>query len=87
MKFRIKGTRRLCCPELDRFSLQTLNIHNLIFRPPKRVIQDFLESLAKVIHNFYNHQEVIPGLIKSNIIVFEICSDGGQNTATSLQNS
>jgi arginyl-tRNA synthetase len=23
------------------------------------VIQDFLESLAKVLHEFYNHQEVI----------------------------
>jgi hypothetical protein len=48
------------------------------------VIQDFLQSLAKALHNFYNHQEVIPGLIKSNITVFEICSDSGQNTATSL---
>jgi hypothetical protein len=69
---------------LGRFSIHTLIIHNLIFRSPKRVIQDFLESLAKALHNFYNHQEVIPGLIKSNIIVFEIFSDGGQNTATSL---
>jgi hypothetical protein len=81
---RTKDIRRLCCQELDKFSLQTLNIHNLIFRSPKRVIQDFLESLAKLIHNFYNHQEVIPGLIKSNITVFEICSDRGQNTTTSL---
>jgi hypothetical protein len=77
MQFRIKDIRRLCCLESDRFSLQTLNIHNLIFRSPKSVIQDFLESLAKVLHNFYNHQEVIQCLIKSNIIVFEICSDGG----------
>jgi hypothetical protein len=28
---------------------------------------------------------VIPGLIKSNITVFEICSDRGQNRATSLK--
>jgi len=48
------------------------------------VIQDFLESLEKTLHNFYNHQEVIPVLIKSNITVFEICSDRGQNTAISL---
>jgi hypothetical protein len=84
MQFRIKDIRRLYCPELDRFSLQTLNIHNSSFRSPKRVIQDFLESSAKVLHNFYNHQEVILGLIKSNITVFEICSERGQNTATSL---
>jgi hypothetical protein len=44
MQFRIKYIRRLCCPELDRFSLHILNIHNLIFRSPKRVIQDILES-------------------------------------------
>jgi hypothetical protein len=43
-----------------------------------------LESLAKVIRNFYNHQEVIQCLTKSNNTVFEICSDGGQNTASSL---
>jgi hypothetical protein len=43
-----------------------------------------LESLAKVLHNFFNHQEVIQWLSKSNNTVFEICSDGGQNTATSL---
>jgi hypothetical protein len=43
-----------------------------------------LKSLEKVLHNFYNHQEVIPGLTKSNITVFEICSDGGQNTTSSL---
>jgi hypothetical protein len=48
------------------------------------VIQDFLESSAKALHNFYNHQEVIPGLIKPNITVFKICSDSGQNTASSL---
>jgi hypothetical protein len=71
-------------PELDRFSLQTLNIHNLIFRPPKIVIQDFLESLAIALHNFYNHQEVILCLTESNNAVFKICSDGGQNTATKL---
>jgi hypothetical protein len=59
MQLRIKDTRRLCCLDLDRFSLSTLNIHNLIFRSPKRVIQDFLESSTKLIHNFYNHQEVI----------------------------
>jgi hypothetical protein len=60
MQFSIKDIRRLCCPELDRFSLHTLNIHNLIFRSPKRVIQDFLENSEKEPHNFYNHQEVIP---------------------------
>jgi hypothetical protein len=87
MQLRIKDTRRLCCPELDRFSLQTLNIHNLIFRPPKIVIQDFLESLEKALYNFYIHQEVIQCLTKSNNTIFEICSDGGQNTATSLKNS
>jgi hypothetical protein len=48
------------------------------------VIQDFLESLEKVLHKFYNQQEVIPGLIKSNITVFEIYSDSGQNTATNV---
>ena len=37
---------------LDRFRLHTSNIHNLIFRSPKRVIQDFLESLAKALHTF-----------------------------------
>jgi hypothetical protein len=84
MQFRNKDIRRLCCPELDRFSLLTLNIHNLIFRPPKIVIQDFLESSAKALHNVYNHQEVIQCLTKSNNTVFEICSDRGQNTATSL---
>jgi hypothetical protein len=84
MQFRIKDIRRLCCPELDRFSLHTLNIHNLIFRSPKRVIQDFLESLATVLHNFYNHQEAILYLTKSNNSVFEICSDSGQNTTTIL---
>jgi hypothetical protein len=84
MQLRIKDTRRRCCPDLDRFRFHTSNIQNLIFRPPNRVIQDFLESLAKAIHKFYNHQEVIPGLIKPNITNFEICSDSGQNTATSL---
>jgi hypothetical protein len=84
MQFRIKDIRRLCCPELDRFSLHTLNIHNLIFRSPKRVIQDFLESLAKALYNFYNHQEVIPCLTKLNNTFFEICFDSGQNTATNL---
>jgi hypothetical protein len=87
MQFRIKDIRRLCCPELDRLSLHTLNIHNLIFRSPKRVIQDFLESSAKVLHNVYNHQEVILCLTKSNNTVFKICSDSGQNTTTSLLNS
>jgi hypothetical protein len=84
MQFRIKDIRRLCCPEVDIFSLHTLNIHNLIFKSLKRVIQDFLESLSKVLTNFYNHQEVIQCLTKSNNSVFEICSDSGQNTATSL---
>jgi hypothetical protein len=84
MQFRIKDIRRLCCPELDRFSLHTLNIHNLIFRSLKRVLQDFLESLENVPHKLYNHQEVILCLTKSNNSVFEICSDSGQNTATSL---
>jgi hypothetical protein len=41
------------------------------------VIQDFLESLEKVLHNFYNHQEVILCLIKSNNTLFEIYSDSG----------
>jgi hypothetical protein len=77
MQLRIKDTRRLCCPELDRLSLHTLNIHNLILITPKRVIHDFLESLAKVIHNFYNHQEVILCLTKSNNSVFETCSNSG----------
>jgi hypothetical protein len=43
-----------------------------------------LERLVKSLHKFYNHQEVILGLIKSNITVFEICSDSGQNTTISL---
>jgi hypothetical protein len=33
--------------------------------------------LAKALHNIYNHQELILGLIKSNITVFEVCSDSG----------
>jgi hypothetical protein len=41
------------------FSLHSLNTYNLIFGPPKRVIQELLESLEKVLHKFYNHQEVI----------------------------
>jgi hypothetical protein len=77
MQFRIKDIRRLCCPELDRFNLHTLNIHNVIFRSPKRVIKDFLESLEKALHNFYNHQEVILCLTKPNNSVLEICSDSG----------
>jgi hypothetical protein len=84
MQLRIKDIRRLCYSELDRFSLHTLNIHNVIFRSPKRVIQDFLESSAKSLHNFYNHQEVITCLTKSNNTVFEICSVSGQNRAISL---
>jgi hypothetical protein len=36
------------------------------------MIQDFLESLVKVLYNFYNHQEVIPNLINPNNTVFEI---------------
>jgi hypothetical protein len=79
-----KALGRLCCPDLDRFRLHTSNAYNLILRPPKRVIQDFLESLAKLIHDFYNHQEVILCLTKSNNSVFEICSDSGQNTSTIL---
>jgi hypothetical protein len=67
MQLRIKDTRRHRCPDLDRFRFHTLNIQNLIFRPPKKVIQDFLESLAKALHNFYNHHEVIPGLIQSTL--------------------
>jgi hypothetical protein len=74
----------LCCPDLDRFRLHTSNTYDLIFRPPKRVIEDYLESLAKVLHNVYNHQEVIQCLTKSNNAVFEIYSDSGQNTATIL---
>jgi hypothetical protein len=58
--------------------------HNLIFSPPKIVIQDFLEILAIALHNFYNHPEVILCLTESNNAVFKICSDGGQNTATKL---
>jgi hypothetical protein len=84
MQLRIKDTRRRCCPDLGRLRFHTSNIQNLIFRPPNRVIQDFLEILAKALHIFYNHQEVIPGLINSNITVFEICSGSGQNTTTSL---
>jgi hypothetical protein len=84
MQLRIKDTRRLYCLEFDTFSLHTLNTYNLIFRSPKRVIQDFLEILAKVLHNFYNHREAILCLIKSNNTIFEICSDSGQNTTTIL---
>jgi hypothetical protein len=84
MQLRIKDTRGLCCPDLDRFKLHTSNAYNLIFRPPKRVIQDFLKISAKVIHNFYNHKEVILCLTKSNNTVFEICSDSGQNTTIFL---
>jgi hypothetical protein len=84
MQLRIKYTRRLCCPDLDRFRLHTSNAYNLIFIPPKRVIQDFLESLEKLIHNFYNHQELILCLTKLNNTVFEIWFDSGQNTATIL---
>jgi hypothetical protein len=79
-----KALGRLCCPDLDRFRLHTSNTYNLIFRPLKRVIQDFLEILAKILHNIYNHQEVILCLTKSNNTVFEICSDSGQNTAIIL---
>jgi hypothetical protein len=84
MQLRIKDTRSLCCPDLDRFRLYTSNAYNLIFRPPKRVIQDLLESSVKLIHNFYNHPEVILCLIKSYNTVFEICSDRGQKIATIL---
>jgi hypothetical protein len=48
------------------------------------MIKDFLESLEKVLHNFYNHQEVILCWTESNNSVFEIYSDSGQNTTTSL---
>jgi hypothetical protein len=51
---------KACYPELDRFSLQTSNFYNLTFIHQKRMIQDFLESLVTVLHNFYNHQEVLP---------------------------
>jgi hypothetical protein len=77
MQLKIKDTRMLCCPGLDKFSLHTSNAYNLTFKPPKRVIQDFLESLAKELHNFYNHQEVILCLTKSNNTIFKICSDSG----------
>jgi hypothetical protein len=48
------------------------------------MIQDFLEILVKVLHNFYNHQEVVPILINLNITVFEICPDSGHNTTIIL---
>jgi arginyl-tRNA synthetase len=48
------------------------------------VIQNFLERLAKALHNFYNHQEVVPILINPNNKVFEICPNSGQNTVTIL---
>jgi hypothetical protein len=48
------------------------------------MIQDFLESLVKLLHNFYNHQEVITILINPNNTVFEICRDSGQNTTIIL---
>jgi hypothetical protein len=48
------------------------------------MIQDFLESLIKVLHNFYNHQEVVQILIQPNNTVFEICPDSGQNTTIIL---
>jgi hypothetical protein len=44
----------------------------------------FLESLVKVLHNFYNHQEVILILINPNNTAFEICPDIKQNTTTLL---
>jgi hypothetical protein len=43
-----------------------------------------LESLAKALHNFYNHQEAILCLTKSNNTIFEICSVSGQNTTILL---
>jgi hypothetical protein len=51
------------------------------------MIQDFFESLVKALHNFYNHQEVVPILINLNNIVFEICRDSEQNTTIILYNS
>jgi hypothetical protein len=48
------------------------------------VIPYFLEILAKELHNFYNHQEVILCLTKSNNTGFEICSDSGQKTTIIL---
>jgi hypothetical protein len=63
---------------------QTVVTWPLEFRPPKRVIQDFLESLAKVLHNFYSYQEVIPSLINPNNTVFEICLETVQNTTIIL---
>jgi hypothetical protein len=55
-----------------------------MFRPPKRVIQNFLESLENLLHRFYNHQEVILYLTISNYTVFEICPHSGQNTTILL---
>jgi hypothetical protein len=48
------------------------------------MIQDLLESLVKALHNFYNHKEVVPILIKLNNVVFEICPESGQNITISL---
>jgi hypothetical protein len=56
----------------------------LNFRPPKRVIQDFLESLEKVIHKIYNHQKVNPSSINPNNTIIEICPESGQNTIVIL---
>jgi hypothetical protein len=81
---RVVNTERLLCPDLNRFRLHTSNLYNLTFRPPQRVIQDFLEILEKEQHNFYNHQEVIPSLINPNNTVFEICSENGHNTTILL---
>jgi hypothetical protein len=48
------------------------------------MIQHFLESLVKVLYNFYNHQEVVPILINPNNTVFEICPDSGHHTTIIL---
>jgi hypothetical protein len=56
----------------------------LSFRPPKRMAQDFLESLIKELLNLYNHQEVVHILINPNNTVFEICPDSGHNRAIIL---
>jgi hypothetical protein len=44
----------LCCPNWDRFRDPNSNSCNLIYRSPKRVIQNLLESLRKVLQFSYN---------------------------------
>jgi hypothetical protein len=48
------------------------------------MISDFLEIFVKLLHNFYNHQEVVQILINPNYTVFEICPNSGQNTTIIL---